>query len=97
MSCTLDYHLSEAVAVGFIALAGAEAETGMVMPIYLNHARQAARARCTAENRRPTIRNGEESVLCSTAMLRSSPISADLRASVMGGAVDNQGMTAIAP
>jgi Cu(I)/Ag(I) efflux system membrane protein CusA/SilA len=34
----LGYNLSVAVAVGFIALAGVAAETGVVMLIYLNHA-----------------------------------------------------------
>jgi Cu(I)/Ag(I) efflux system membrane protein CusA/SilA len=34
----LDYHMSVAVAVGFIALAGVAAETGVVMLIYLDHA-----------------------------------------------------------
>ncbi len=34
----LDYHFSVAVAVGFIALAGVAAETGVVMLIYLDHA-----------------------------------------------------------
>jgi Cu(I)/Ag(I) efflux system membrane protein CusA/SilA len=34
----LDYNLSVAVAVGFIALAGVAAETGVVMLIYLDHA-----------------------------------------------------------
>jgi Cu(I)/Ag(I) efflux system membrane protein CusA/SilA len=47
----LDYHLSVAVAVGFIALAGVAAETGVVMLIYLDHAWEAAQARCRAENR----------------------------------------------
>ena len=42
----LDYNLSVAVAVGFIALAGVAAETGVVMLIYLDHALDArARAR----------------------------------------------------
>jgi Cu(I)/Ag(I) efflux system membrane protein CusA/SilA len=49
----LNYNLSVAVAVGFIALAGVAAETGVVMLIYLDHAWAAARARCLAENRRP--------------------------------------------
>ncbi|MDP1982693.1 MAG: efflux RND transporter permease subunit [Sulfuritalea sp.] len=48
----LDYNLSVAVAVGFIALAGVAAETGVVMLIYLDHAWTAAQARCVAENRR---------------------------------------------
>jgi Cu(I)/Ag(I) efflux system membrane protein CusA/SilA len=34
----LDYNLSAAVAVGFIALAGVAAETGVVMLLYLDHA-----------------------------------------------------------
>jgi Cu(I)/Ag(I) efflux system membrane protein CusA/SilA len=34
----LDYNLSIAVAVGFIALAGVAAETGVVMLLYLDHA-----------------------------------------------------------
>jgi Cu(I)/Ag(I) efflux system membrane protein CusA/SilA len=48
----LNYNLSVAVAVGFIALAGVAAETGVVMLIYLDHAWTAAQARCVAENRR---------------------------------------------
>jgi Cu(I)/Ag(I) efflux system membrane protein CusA/SilA len=48
----LNYNLSVAVAVGFIALAGVAAETGVVMLIYLDHAWTAAQARCAAENRR---------------------------------------------
>src|SRR5207244_5928740 len=46
----LDYNLSIAVAVGFIALAGVAAETGVVMLIYLDHAWQDA-----AKARRPTL------------------------------------------
>ena len=42
----LDYNLSVAVAVGFIALAGVAAETGVVMLLYLDHALDArAKAR----------------------------------------------------
>jgi len=37
----LDYNLSVAVAVGFIALAGVAAETGVIMLIYLDHALEA--------------------------------------------------------
>ena len=40
----LDYNLSVAVAVGFIALAGVAAETGVVMLIYLDHALEARAA-----------------------------------------------------
>ena len=49
----LGYNLSVAVAVGFIALAGVAAETGVVMLIYLDHAWQEAQTRCAAEKRRP--------------------------------------------
>ncbi len=40
----LGYHYSVAVAVGFIALAGVAAQTGVVMLIYLDHALAARRA-----------------------------------------------------
>jgi Cu(I)/Ag(I) efflux system membrane protein CusA/SilA len=43
----LDYNLSVAVAVGFIALAGVAAETGVVMLIYLEHAWQEKLAECS--------------------------------------------------
>jgi Cu(I)/Ag(I) efflux system membrane protein CusA/SilA len=42
----LDYNLSVAVAVGFIALVGVAAETGVVMLIYLNKALEEHHARC---------------------------------------------------
>ncbi len=47
----LNYNLSIAVAVGFIALAGVAAETGVVMLIYLDHAWKDA----SAGGRRPTL------------------------------------------
>ena len=47
----LDYQLSVAVAVGFIALAGVAAETGVVMLLYLDHALEDIKARCAAEGR----------------------------------------------
>jgi len=50
----LGYNLSVAVAVGFIALAGVAAETGVVMLIYLDHAWEAAQQRGAAEKRRVT-------------------------------------------
>jgi Cu(I)/Ag(I) efflux system membrane protein CusA/SilA len=49
----LDYNLSVAVAVGFIALAGVAAETGVVMLIYLDHAWEEAKERCRREGRPP--------------------------------------------
>ncbi len=47
----LDYNLSVAVAVGFIALAGVAAETGVIMLLYLDHAWRDI----TREGRRPTV------------------------------------------
>jgi len=47
----LGFNLSVAVAVGFIALAGVAAETGVVMLIYLDHALAEAQRKCTAEGR----------------------------------------------
>ena len=47
----LGYNLSVAAAVGFIALAGVAAETGVVMLIYLDHAWCAAQAKSA----RPTV------------------------------------------
>jgi Cu(I)/Ag(I) efflux system membrane protein CusA/SilA len=50
----LDYNLSVAVAVGFIALAGVAAETGVVMLIYLDHAWERIRTERAAEGRTAT-------------------------------------------
>ncbi len=49
----LGYNLSVAVAVGFIALAGVAAETGVVMLIYLDHAWVAAQQGCRQQGRQP--------------------------------------------
>ena len=49
----LGYNLSVAAAIGFIALAGVAAETGVIMLIYLDHAWTAVQAKCSAEGRRP--------------------------------------------
>jgi Cu(I)/Ag(I) efflux system membrane protein CusA/SilA len=47
----LNYHLSVAVAIGFIALAGVAAETGVVMLLYLDHAYQDAATRGALRSR----------------------------------------------
>ena len=47
----LGFNLSVAVTVGFIALAGVAAETGVVMLIYLDNALKERQARCIAEGR----------------------------------------------
>ncbi|MCC7187042.1 MAG: efflux RND transporter permease subunit, partial [Acidobacteria bacterium] len=51
----LGYNMSVAVAVGFIALAGVAAETGVVMLIYLDHAWTALQASRSAEGKTATL------------------------------------------
>jgi Cu(I)/Ag(I) efflux system membrane protein CusA/SilA len=53
----LGYNWSVAVAIGFIALAGVAAETGVIMLIYLDHAWHGALAARRAEGTRPTLRD----------------------------------------
>jgi copper/silver efflux system protein len=50
----LGFNLSVAVAVGFIALAGVAAETGVIMLIYLDHALEARKAVAVQEGRQLT-------------------------------------------
>jgi Cu(I)/Ag(I) efflux system membrane protein CusA/SilA len=51
----LGYNLSVATTVGFIALAGVAAETGVVMLIYLEQAWQAVQMRCAEGGTRPAL------------------------------------------
>jgi len=51
----MGFNMSVAVAVGFIALAGVAAETGVVMLIYLDHAWAEMKQRCDREGRRFSI------------------------------------------
>ena len=55
----LGYNWSVAVAIGFIALAGVAAETGVVMLIYLDHAWQAR----AGEGHQPTLRDLYDAVM----------------------------------
>ena len=50
----MEFNVSVAVAVGFIALAGVAAETGVIMLIYLDHAWDERRAKVASEGREPT-------------------------------------------
>ena len=54
----LGYNWSVAVAIGFIALAGVAAETGVVMLIYLDHAWKAR-----AQNGQPTVRDLYDAIM----------------------------------
>ncbi len=59
----LGYNLSVAVAVGFIALAGVAAETGVIMLIYLDHAWEAVKTACRAQGREPGATDLYEAVM----------------------------------
>ena len=59
----LDFNLSVAVAVGFIALAGVAAETGVVMLIYLDHALRELKEKCIAEGRPFTRSDLQEAIM----------------------------------
>jgi Cu(I)/Ag(I) efflux system membrane protein CusA/SilA len=59
----LGYNMSVAVAVGFIALAGVAAETGVVMLIYLDHAWQEVKEKCVSKGGKPEIRDLYEAVM----------------------------------
>jgi Cu(I)/Ag(I) efflux system membrane protein CusA/SilA len=59
----LDYNLSVAVGVGFIALVGVAAETGVVMLIYLNKALEERRARRRQEGTALTLDDLREAVI----------------------------------
>jgi Cu(I)/Ag(I) efflux system membrane protein CusA/SilA len=68
----LGYDLSIAVAVGFIALAGVAAETGVVMLMYLKHAWQTRRERLAARGLQPTRGDLHEAIV-EGALLRLRP------------------------
>ncbi len=68
----LDYSLSIAVAVGFIALAGVAAETGVVMVMYLRQAWETRRKQVQDAGRQPTRTDLREAIV-SGALLRLRP------------------------
>jgi copper/silver efflux system protein len=68
----LDYDLSIAAAVGFIALAGVAAETGVVMVMYLEHSWGERRRAAELEGRAPTRRELREAIV-DGALLRLRP------------------------
>ncbi|MDB5616760.1 CusA/CzcA family heavy metal efflux RND transporter [Tardiphaga sp.] len=68
----LGFNLSVAVAVGFIALAGVAAETGVVMLMYLNQALAAIQVRRDAEGR-PLTRNDLYDAIMEGAVERVRP------------------------
>jgi Cu(I)/Ag(I) efflux system membrane protein CusA/SilA len=68
----MGFNLSVAVAVGFIALAGVAAETGVVMLIYLDHALKERRQLATAEER-PFMMDDLRSAIMEGAVERVRP------------------------
>ncbi|MGH8041578.1 MAG: efflux RND transporter permease subunit, partial [Rudaea sp.] len=79
----LGYHLSVAVAVGFIALVGVTVEIGVVLVVYLNQSVAAYRRRCEAQEKilsfeglRDAVRDG--------ALLRLRPVSMTAAAIIVG-------------
>jgi len=59
----LGYNMSVAVAVGFIALAGVAAETGVIMLIYLDHAYKDLKAKRESEDKVFTVGDVYEAVM----------------------------------
>lgn len=59
----LGYNMSVAVAVGFIALAGVAAETGVIMLIYLDHAYHALKLKRESEGKAFTLGDLYEAVM----------------------------------
>jgi Cu(I)/Ag(I) efflux system membrane protein CusA/SilA len=72
LSWWLGFNVSVAVVVGFIALAGVAAETGVVMLIYLDHALAELKARRDAEGR-PFTRDDLHAAIMAGAVERVRP------------------------
>jgi len=79
----LDYHMSVAVGVGFIALAGVAVEIGVIMLVYLNQAIRRQRATAAAEGRPMTMDDIRQAVH-DGAVLRVRPIMMTVAAIVAG-------------
>lgn len=69
----LDYRLSVAAGVGFIALAGVAVEIGVIMLVYLEQALKARRALCVEEGRDFTHQDLRQAVI-EGALLRIRPV-----------------------
>ncbi|MDJ0759619.1 MAG: efflux RND transporter permease subunit [Woeseiaceae bacterium] len=79
----LDYQLSVAVGVGFIALAGVAVEIGVVMLIYLNQAIQRRREQAAAQG--VSLRRADvEAAVTEGALLRVRPIMMTVTATIAG-------------
>ncbi|MGH8377577.1 MAG: efflux RND transporter permease subunit, partial [Gammaproteobacteria bacterium] len=79
----LNYNLSVAVAVGFIALAGVTAELGVVMLVYLDGALKRYRDLAKAENR-PITEQELRAAIVEGAVLRVRPVIMTVTAIIAG-------------
>jgi Cu(I)/Ag(I) efflux system membrane protein CusA/SilA len=79
----LDYDLSVAVGVGFIALAGVAVEIGVVMLVYLNLAIRQHKTAAEAEGRAMTVADVQQAVV-DGALLRVRPIMMTVAAIIAG-------------
>ncbi|MEN8168549.1 MAG: CusA/CzcA family heavy metal efflux RND transporter, partial [Pseudomonadota bacterium] len=79
----LDYHLSVAVGVGFIALGGVAVEIGVVMLAYLNQALKQQRDQAQAQGRALTRHEVREAVI-QGALMRVRPIMMTVSAIIAG-------------
>lgn len=79
----LDYNLSVAVAVGFIALAGIAAETGVVMLVYLDGALKRYRELAAAAKRSMTLEELRKAIV-EGAVLRIRPVIMTVSAIIAG-------------
>ena len=79
----LDYDLSVAVGVGFIALAGVAVEIGVVMLVYLDQAMRRKQAQADADGRALDVVDVQEAVI-DGAVLRVRPIMMTVSATIAG-------------
>ena len=79
----LDYNMSVAVGVGFIALAGVSVEIGVVMLVYLNQALQAHIDKARKEQRKVTL-DELRTAVTEGALLRVRPIMMTVAAIIAG-------------
>ncbi len=79
----LNYDMSVAVGVGFIALAGVSVEIGIVMLVYLNQALRKVKEQAETD-RRELIRDDIRNAVISGALLRVRPIMMTVAATIAG-------------
>jgi copper/silver efflux system protein len=79
----LNYNLSVAVWVGFIALAGVAVEIGVVMLVYLNQAMQTQKEKAKDEKREIILEDIRQAII-NGALLRVRPIMMTVSATIAG-------------